>query len=84
MLPRYCRSRLPKYAVPVFVRLTNAAYSTGNHKQNKVPLKGEGVDPEKVSNGDSVYWIDDGGKGNTYVPFLKEDWVKLQSGRAKL
>lgn len=81
---RHCRSRLPKYAVPVFVRLTSAAYSTGNHKQNKVPLKGEGVDPDKVSHGDAVYWIDGNGKGDNYVPFDREDWVKLQTGKAKL
>ncbi|KAJ4407847.1 hypothetical protein N0V82_009830 [Gnomoniopsis sp. IMI 355080] len=73
-----------EYAVPVFVRLTNAAYSTGNHKQNKVPLKGEGVDPDQVSNGDMVYWIEAYGKGNTYVPFGRGDWEQLQIGKAKL
>lgn len=82
--PRHCRSRLPKYAVPVFIRLTDAAYSTGNYKQNKVPLKGEGVDPDKVSNGDAVYWAERRGKGDTYVPFARDDWERLVAGKAKL
>lgn len=81
---RYCRSRLPKYAVPVFVRLTSAPYSTGNHKQNKVPLKTEGVDPEKVSNNDSIYWIARDGKGDSYIPFTMEDWKTVEAGRARL
>lgn len=81
---QYARSRLPKYAIPIFIRLTNNAYSTANHKQNKVPLKTEGVDPDKVSSGDAIYWIDKGGKGNTYVPFTREDWNSLTSGKAKL
>lgn len=81
---RHCRSRLPKYAVPVFVRFTSATYSTGTHKQNKVPLKTEGVDPDKVSNSDAIYWIERGGKGDTYVPFTGEDWKMIQAGKARL
>lgn len=84
MYYRHCRSRLPKYAVPVFIRLTSTAYSTGNHKQNKVPLKTEGVDPDKVSKEDSMYWIERSGKGKTYVPFVKNDWERLVAGKAKL
>lgn len=61
-----------------------AAYSTGNHKQNKVPLKTEGVDPDKVSGGDVIYWIDRHGKGDTYVPFTPEDWEMLHQGKARL
>lgn len=81
---RHCRTRLPKYAVPIFIRFTNNPYSTGNHKQNKVPLKSEGVDPDKVSNGDVIYWIQGDGKGDTYVPFTREDWKSLTAGRARL
>lgn len=80
----YCRSRLPKYAVPLFIRLTKNPYSTANYKQNKVPLKAEGVDPDKISHGDILYWIANGGKGDTYVPFTREDWSSLTAGKAKL
>ncbi|PSR77809.1 fatty acid transporter [Coniella lustricola] len=81
---RHCRFRLPTYAVPVFIRLTHGFYSTGNHKQNKVPLRGEGVDPAKVTNNDAIYWIEGNGKGETYVPFTKADWDSLQTARARL
>lgn len=81
---RHCRSKLPKYAVPLFIRLVSASYSTGNHKQNKVPLKTEGVDPDKVSNADVVYWIEGSGQGDTFTPFTRDDWKMLQQGKAKL
>lgn len=79
----HCRAALPKYAVPIFVRLVDEPLTTGNHKQNKVPLKAEGVDPDKVSNGDQVLWVKDG-KGSTYVPFTREDWKSLTTGKARL
>ncbi len=36
-----------------------------NNKQNKVPLREEGVDPEKVKPEDKVLWIDENGKGHS-------------------
>lgn len=77
---RYARANLPKYAVPIFIRLVSEPLSTGNHKQNKVPLKAEGVDPDKISSGDAIYWA----RGETYVPFTRADWEGLSQGRARL
>lgn len=77
---RHARANLPKYAVPIFIRLVSEPLSTGNHKQNKVPLKAEGVDPDKVSSGDAIYWA----RGDTYVPFTRADWDGLSQGRARL
>lgn len=81
---KHCRARLPRYAVPIFIRLMDKPFSTGNYKQDKVPLKTQGVDLDKVSPGDSIYWIADAGKGNTYVPFTREDWDSLTAGKARL
>ncbi|KAK3393897.1 hypothetical protein B0H63DRAFT_498822 [Podospora didyma] len=81
---RHARSHLPRYAVPLFLRHVEAPLSTHNNKQNKAPLKKEGVDPEKVSPGDKVLWIDSHGKGATYIPFTREDWDNLHVGKAKL
>ncbi|KAI8188510.1 Isopenicillin N epimerase component 1 [Colletotrichum sp. SAR 10_66] len=81
---RYSRSRLPRYAVPIFVRLLNASQASHNNKQNKVPLKNQGVDPSKIEGGDQLLWIEKHGKGNTYVPFTQDDWDNLGQGRAKL
>ncbi|KAK1573528.1 AMP-binding enzyme [Colletotrichum navitas] len=80
----YARARLPGYAVPIFIRLLNQGTATHNNKQNKVPLKNEGVEPSKVQGGDKVLWIEKHGKGNTYVPFTQDDWNNLGIGRAKL
>ena len=69
--------------MPVFLRHVGAPSSTHNNKQNKVPLKQEGIDPDKVK-GDAVYWVDSHGKGSTYVPFERSDWEDLHVGKAKL
>lgn len=55
-----------------------------NNKQNKVPLREEGVDPAKVQPEDKVVWIDERGKGNTYVDFHRDHWEHLKLGKASL
>ncbi|WYZ35997.1 hypothetical protein EsH8_X_000644 [Colletotrichum jinshuiense] len=80
----YARARLPRYAVPIFIRILNEGTATHNNKQNKVPLKNEGVDPSKIQCGDRILWIEQRGKGNTYVPFTQDDWDNLGKGKAKL
>jgi acyl-CoA synthetase (AMP-forming)/AMP-acid ligase II len=47
-LLQHCRDRLPKYAVPVFVRVLGELTTMHNNKQNKVPLRNDGCDLEKV------------------------------------
>lgn len=49
-----------------------------------MPLKQEGVDPDKVAPGDVVVWIERHGKGVTYIPFTRRDWEDLKIGKAKL
>jgi len=71
---------LPKYAVPIFIRVTPEMPSTGNMKQQKVTLKNQGVDPEKVERSDKMYWL----KGGHYEPFTQRDWEKLKAGKVKL
>lgn len=70
--------------MPVFIRLLNEGTATHNNKQNKVPLKNEGVDPSKIQGGDQLLWIEKHGKGSTYVPFTQDDWNNLGMGKAKL
>ena len=55
-----------------------------NNKQNKVPLREEGVDPQKVKPEDKVLWIDEKGKGHTYVDFHEDHWENLKLGKARL
>lgn len=94
----YAQSQLPKYAVPVFLRIVLEMSPMHNNKQNKVPLKKEGIDVEKVEASaaaegkvpDKMMWHPPavGLPGpNTYVDFTKADLERLRgahSGQARL
>lgn len=87
-LLRYCRANLPRYAVPVFLRIVARSSHIHNHKQNKVGLRQEGVDPEKVGMhevdgaDDNFMWCTPG--TDSYVPFQDSDWKMLTKGEARL
>jgi hypothetical protein len=55
-----------------------------NNKQNKGPLREEGVDFEKMKGGDRVLWVERRGKGDKYVEFRREDWEGLKGGGVRL
>lgn len=44
----HAKSKLPKYAVPVFLRMQRAQTTMHNNKQNKVPLRNDGIDLRKL------------------------------------
>ncbi|KLJ09804.1 hypothetical protein EMPG_14770 [Blastomyces silverae] len=74
---------LPKYAVPLFLRVTREMQSTGNNKQQKHVLRKEGVDVDLLSGkgvDDLLYWYREG----KYVPFGKAEWDTVKAGRVKL
>jgi len=88
---RFVEDGLPKYAVPVFIRVMNGevgGLSSHNNKQEKVRLRIEGVDPKlkgsKVTGGghDRMLWITS--KASEYVPFTVDDWNRLGAGQARL
>lgn len=80
--------QLPKYAVPVFLRVVAKSTHIHNHKQNKVPLRKEGVDPRLVGSevadgkGDRFLWLCP--RRKVYVPFEMGDWEVLEKGAARL
>ena len=76
----YALKNLPKYAVPIFLRVTSEMQATGNNKQQKHVLQKEGVDPSNVSAKDKLYWL----QGATYVPFQQRDWDRLNAGHVRL
>ncbi|KAH7018463.1 AMP-binding enzyme [Microdochium trichocladiopsis] len=79
-LASHARENLPKYAVPLFLRVSKlGGMITGTNKQQKHDLRMQGVDPAKVGK-DEVYWL----KGDTYVKFGKRDWDGLTGGQVKL
>ncbi|OJJ38348.1 hypothetical protein ASPWEDRAFT_734696 [Aspergillus wentii DTO 134E9] len=85
---QFARSKLPKYAVPVFLRVVDSASHIHNHKQNKVPLRDEGVDPSKIGTKvpdgqlNRFFWLPPGEEG--YVEYGKGDWERLSEGKARL
>jgi len=85
-LAAYAQKQLPRYAVPIFLRIFKDeanAYRTGTNKQQKHHLRNEGVDPTVVkTKGDRLYWIPPGEK--TYRQFAESDWKSLGAGQVKL
>ncbi|KAI3394883.1 hypothetical protein diail_2118 [Diaporthe ilicicola] len=80
-LAEHTRRELPKYAAPIFLRVTRPGKmaTTGTNKQQKHDLRVQGVDPGKM-NGDELYWLSQG----DYVPFTEAHWDALSAGRVKL
>lgn len=83
----HARKTLPRYAVPVFLRVMQQQTLGHNNKQNKVPLRNEGVDLHKISGGqagpkDVIYWIPP--KSETYRQFTAADWASIGAGQARL
>lgn len=81
-LAAHVRKRLPRYAVPLFLRLTKEDLEvTGTLKHQKVVLRNEGVEPSKTGS-DEVYWLPSGAEA--YEPFGQKEWERLVGGGAKL
>lgn len=85
-LAEHVRKNLPKYAWPVFVRVTRDMEITGTNKQQKHVLRAQGVDLEKIGKAgkegmpDEMWWL----QGGRYVPFGPEQWSSLNAGQVKL
>jgi acyl-CoA synthetase (AMP-forming)/AMP-acid ligase II len=78
-LAKHAHAKLPRFAVPLFLRLTKNMEITGTNKQQKHVIRSQGVDPAKIGQ-DDLYWLKDG----TYVKFRKRDWEELNGGRVRL
>lgn len=84
-LAEHSRKNLPKYAVPLFLRvvteeLGQGSQMTGTNKQQKHNLRKAGVKPGAIDDGAKVFWL----KGDTYVPFGEKEWKLLEAGQVKL
>ncbi|KAL4883986.1 hypothetical protein BJY04DRAFT_215868 [Aspergillus karnatakaensis] len=87
-LASFARARLPKYAVPVFLRVVENSTHTDNHKQNKVALREEGVDPSRWGSkvrggeGDGWFWLLPGEQ--EYVSYGGGEWEGICGGKVRL
>jgi len=83
-LLKHTRQHLPSYAVPLFVRIVKEMTPIHNNKQNKVPLREEGVDPERVNKSDDkMLWVK-GKESMVYEDFSLDHWEDLKLGKARL
>ena len=84
-LAQHVTSRLPRYAVPLFLRVAPQLSYTGTFKIQKGQAKREGVDLdliEQAGSKDKIFWLPPGAK--SYSPYRREDWEALKSGKVKL
>ncbi|KAJ5173700.1 AMP-dependent synthetase/ligase [Penicillium coprophilum] len=87
-LAGFVRSKLPKYAVPLFLRIVENPTHIHNHKQNKVPLRDEGVDTALIGTkapegkNDRFLWIAPGDE--SYSPYGQKEWEQLSVGSVRL
>ncbi|MEO1641691.1 MAG: long-chain-acyl-CoA synthetase [Pseudomonadota bacterium] len=72
--------RLPKYAIPLFIRVQKEAETTGTFKYRKVELVKEGFDPDEVGGEPLWYFEPEQGK---YVPLTGDAYDTLKSGAVK-
>ncbi|KAH9841220.1 Very long-chain fatty acid transport protein [Teratosphaeria destructans] len=81
-LATHAKKRLPRYAVPLFLRLIREDLeTTGTFKHQKVALRNQGVDPGNVGK-DEIYWLPPGSE--MYEPFGEAEWAQIKGGSAKL
>jgi acyl-CoA synthetase (AMP-forming)/AMP-acid ligase II len=76
---RHMQKDLPRYAIPVFLRLVKEPSLNNTHKQSKTQIREEGVDPNKTGD-DPLYILLD----NSYVPYTRQNWDLLRAGKLKL
>ncbi|KAI5290063.1 hypothetical protein KEM54_002524, partial [Ascosphaera aggregata] len=82
-LANHTSANLPKYAVPLFLRVGRTMESTGTLKQQKVALRNEGADLDLMAKkeiDDLWYWLRNG----KYVEFKKGDWEEMKGGKVRL
>lgn len=81
-LASHARKELPKYAVPVFLRVVTEVMATGNNKQQKHVLRADGVDPARVSTEDRIFYLRP--ESDRFEPFGVKEWEEIRAGRVKL
>lgn len=84
-LAAHCLASLPRYAVPLFLRVTKSLAYTGTHKLQKQKLRSEGIDVAAIkytATDDRMYWLPPGSQA--YVPFAEKDLDALKAGRVQL
>ncbi|SNX84288.1 probable FAT1 - Long-chain fatty acid transporter [Melanopsichium pennsylvanicum] len=80
-LAQVARKSLPKYAVPLFIRVVPTMEQTGTVKQQKVQLRNQGIEHAKCGS-DRLYWLPP--YADAYEPFLPEHYQSIEAGKLRL
>eukprot|EP01061_Rhynchopus_euleeides_P028583 TRINITY_DN465_c0_g2_i1.p2 TRINITY_DN465_c0_g2~~TRINITY_DN465_c0_g2_i1.p2 ORF type:complete len:648 (+),score=318.42 TRINITY_DN465_c0_g2_i1:234-2177(+) len=76
----YCRTQLPDYSVPLFIRFLTGMDTTGTFKHMKMEYKKHGFNPQTCP--DKLWYYDTSKK--VYRDMTPEAYATLTSGNAKL
>ncbi|ETS64847.1 hypothetical protein PaG_00815 [Moesziomyces aphidis] len=81
LLAATVRKSLPKYAVPLFIRIVPNMEQTGTVKQQKVQLRNQGIQ-HNLCGEDKLYWLPP--NADAYQPFLPEHYKSIEDGKVHL
>ncbi|TPX32505.1 hypothetical protein SmJEL517_g04408 [Synchytrium microbalum] len=79
-LGKFLVKELPKYAIPLFLRMLPEIQTTGTFKQVKTTLRAEGIDLNKIK--DRMFFFDE--EKSTYVPYTTQIYNDIMAGKARL
>jgi len=76
---QFVMENLPKYSIPIFIRIKDELEFTGTHKLRKVNLRKQGYNINTIE--DQVYFWDSSSK--RYRNFEREQFQNLMTGKLK-
>lgn len=75
----HLNNTLPKYAIPQFIKFSNAIEASHNHKVPKTQFKNQKL-PKGENGDDLIYWLNKG----KYEELTDLAWAKIMNGASKL
>lgn len=76
-LAKHMLAKLPRYAVPIFIKFVDSITRTGNNKVQKALYRNQKI---PGSSNETIYWL----RGDTYVPLDLSEWKTVETGKARL
>ncbi len=76
---KFISENLPKYTIPIFIRIKDELEFTGTHKLRKVNLRKQGFDVDKIK--DRIYFWNS--KSSRYELFDREQYQNVINGKLK-
>ncbi|KKN64558.1 hypothetical protein LCGC14_0490440 [marine sediment metagenome] len=76
---KFISENLPKYTIPIFIRIKDELEFTGTHKLRKVNLRKQGFDVDKIK--DRIYFWNS--KSSKYELFDREQYQNVINGKLK-